>query len=313
MGFVDPRKVLKAANEGNYGVAAFNINNLESIQGTIWAAEKEEAPIFLMVHRMNEIYAKKVDAYIECLKILIADSSAPIVLHHDHCESFEELKAAVGRGFQSVMFDGSGLSFQENIEATKRAADYAHQHGVLLEAELGFIPSMEAVDFAGAHFTDPEEVAEFIEKTNCDCLAVACGNAHGGVHYNGQIPFEFDRLSKIAAVAPDQYPFVLHGGASLPESMIRAVNSQGGKVDEMMHICSEDNIAKACENGVAKVNMDVDNWLAYTAELRRHLNETPQDYNPITYGAYARQGWEDACRHKIKEVMRSSGKASDVL
>lgn len=312
MSFADPRKVLSAARRGNYGVAAFNISTLETVQATIWGAEKESSPVFLMVHRLTEEYTVDVDTYVEMLKLYIADSKAPIVLHHDHCGSFEEFKAAVDRGFQSAMFDGSALSFEENIEATRRAVDYAHEHGVLAEAELGFIPAMEAVDFGGAHFTVPEQVPEYIERTGCDCLAIAVGNAHGGVHYNGHIPFDFERLQAIMDLCPD-YPFVLHGGASLPAELIASCNSQGGAIDEMMHICSEPDIAKACAMCVSKVNMDVDNWLAYTAVLRKCLNEKPEIYNPLTYQGIARNGWEQEVRHKIRNVLRSSGRAAELL
>lgn len=312
MSFANPKKVLEAATKGNYGIAAFNVNFLETIQATIWGAEKENSPIFLQVHGMCEAYVKDVDTYVEAIKLYIANSSAPIVLHHDHCGSLDEFKAAVDRGFQSAMFDGSALPFEKNIEMTRRAVEYAHEKGVMSEAELGFIPAMESLDFKGAHFTDSDQVAEFIERTGCDCLAVAVGNAHGGVRYDGHIPFDFELMEKIHKLAPE-YPFVLHGGASLPADMIAAVNREGGKVDEMMHICSEADIAKACKMGVRKVNMDVDNWLAYTVGIRKFLNENPNLFNPITYQEAGRQMWEDEVRHKIRTVLGSTGKAADLI
>ena len=303
--FGDVEKILKEARKGKYGVAAFNINSLDSVIATISGAEKEGMPIFLQVHKMCEDYVGDIDTYLKALRIYIEKSSTEIILHHDHCGSFEEIKEAVDRGFQSVMFDGSALPFEENVKKTKKAVEYAHKYGVLLEAELGSIPAMEAVSFDDSHdrFTEPDKVKEFIERTGCDLLAISVGTAHGGVHCETHLPFHFDKLEAIVQTVSD-YPFVLHGGASIPKRLIDQVNRYGARVDEKMHICSEDDIAKACSRGIAKVNMDVDNWMAFTAGVRRALTENPEVYDPMTYLSAGRTEWEKEVRHKIKNLKK---------
>lgn len=306
MSFGNAKTILKEAIAGNYAVAAFNVNSLDSVIATIRGAEKENAPIYLQIHKMCEDYVGDVDTYLKALRIYIENSSARIVLHHDHCSSFEEIKQAVDRGFDSVMFDGSSLPFEENIAQTARAAEYAHSHGIMLEAELGSIPSMEATSFtSGDRFTDPGLVRRFIDETKCDLLAVSAGTAHGGVRCESHLPFYFDRLKEICSAAPG-FPFVLHGGASIPQRLIEHVNSWGGRVDEKMHICSEDDIARACSMGICKVNMDVDNWMAFTAGVRQALAERPEVYDPMTYLKEGRQNWEDEVRHKIRNLKKYS-------
>lgn len=230
MSFGNVKNILKKAMDGNYAIAAFNVNSLDSVLATIKGAEKENAPIFLQVHKMCEEYVGDVDAYLKVLRLYIEKSSASIILHHDHCGSFEELKQAVDRGFGSVMFDGSALPFEENIIQTAKAAEYAHMNGAVLEAELGSIPSMEAKSFTeGDRFTDPGLVRRFIDETRCDLLAISVGTAHGGVRCEGHLPFYFEKLKEIRNAAPD-FPFVLHGGASIPERLIKEVNRYGGRL-----------------------------------------------------------------------------------
>lgn len=308
MSFGKAEKILKEAIAGKYGIAAFNVNSLDSVIATIKGAEKERTPIYLQVHKMCEDYVEDVDTYLKALRIYIENSSVDIVLHHDHCGSFEELKQAVDRGFESVMFDGSALPFEENIMETARAAEYAHSHGAMLEAELGSIPSMEAKSFTdGDRFTDPGLVRRFIDETKCDLLAVSVGTAHGGVRCETHLPFYFERLEEICSVAPG-FPFVLHGGASIPRRLIEHVNGCGGNVDEKMHICSEDDIARACSLGICKVNMDVDNWMAFTAGVRQALKEKPEVYEPMTYLKAGRKNWEEEVRHKIRNLKKYSNR-----
>ncbi len=304
MAFGNPKKIIYEALEGKYAVAAFNVNSLDSIIATIEGAEKENMPIFLQVHQMCEDYVEDVDTYVKALKVYIEASKIDIVLHHDHCNTYEEIELAVKRGFQSVMFDGSKLSFEENVKETKKVVDLCHANGVFVEAELGSIPGGEDVVFSGNNvFTEPNQVPEFIERTGCDMLAVSVGTAHGGVRWDGHLPFYFDKLEKIVA-SMDNYPFVLHGGASMPVRLIEDVNSQGGQVDEQMHICSEGDIAKSCAMGIAKVNMDVDNWLAFTAAVRKSLNDIPEVYETMTHLKAGRRAWEQEVRHKIVNLKK---------
>lgn len=304
MSFGNPKEILRNASAGNYGVAAFNINSLDSVIATIRGAEKENMPVFLQVHKMCEEYVEDVETYLKVLNTYIESASVDIVLHHDHCNTYEEIKQAVDRGFASVMFDGSALSFEENVAQTVRAAVYAHKYGVVLEAELGSIPSMEATGFSEAdRLTNPELVEQFICETGCDMLAISVGTAHGGVRCDTHLPLYFDRLMEIQRLVPD-YPFVLHGGASMPKRLIEDVNAVGGNVDERMHICSEEDIAKACTMGICKINMDVDNWLAFTAGVRKSLLEHPEVYEPMTYLKAGRINWEKEVRHKIRNLKK---------
>lgn len=304
MSYGNAKKILRDAVAGGYGVAAFNINSLDSVIATIGGAEKENMPIFLQVHGTCEAYVEDVEAYLKVLDIYIKKSSVDIVLHHDHCNTLEEINKAVDRGFSSVMFDGSALPFEDNVAQTARAAEYAHQHGVLLEAELGSIPSMEATGFSeGDRLTNPELVKQFIAETNCDMLAISVGTAHGGVRCDTHLPLYFERLKKIHDLAPD-YPFVLHGGASMPKRLIDGINAYGGAVEEQMHICSEEDIARACTMGIGKVNMDVDNWLAFTTGVRKSLLERPEVYEPMSYLKAGRRNWEGEVRHKIRNLKK---------
>ena len=306
MALITPKTLIEDAIKNNYALAAFNINNLESLQAVIWAAEKEDSPAIIQLIGDTEDYVKDKFAFQETVQRYAEKSSAPLMVHHDHCSSLDEFKAAVDAGFQSAMFDGSALPFEENIEKTKQAADYAHKHGVWIEAELGSIPSMAAVAFSeNMSLTDPEAAATFIRETGCDSLAIAIGTAHGGVRNDGHLPMYFDRLKTMCELCPD-FPFVLHGGASLPVALIEEANRYGGNVD-YMHICSEEDVAKACRNGVHKVNMDVDNWLVFTTTIRKFFAERPEVYNHRLYLDEARTAYMDEVRHKLKTVVHSSG------
>lgn len=306
MALIAPKILMEDAVKNNYALAAFNINNLESLQAVIWAAEKENSPAVLQLIGDTEDYVKDKAAFYETVRRYAERSTAPLMLHHDHCSSLNEFKAAVDAGFPSAMFDGSALPFEENIAQTKQAASYAHKHGVWVEAELGSIPSMAAVAFSdNMTLTDPEAAATFIRETGCDSLAVAIGTAHGGVRSDGHLPMYFDRLEAMNALCPG-FPFVLHGGASLPAALIDGANRYGGQVDTM-HICSEEDVAKACRNGVRKVNMDVDNWMVFTTTIRKFFMEHPEVYNYRFYLDEARTAYMEEVRHKLRTVVHSTG------
>ena len=308
MALLAPKVLMEDAIRNNYALAAFNINNLESLQAVIWAAEEENSPAIIQIIGAAEEYVKDKYAFFETVLRYAEKSAVPLFIHHDHCSSFEEFKAAVDMGFQSAMFDASNLPFEENMDKTKRAVAYAHKHGVWAEAELGSIPTMKATAFSeNTALTDPEEAALFIRETGCDSLAIAIGTAHGGVRNNGHLPMYFDRLKAICELCPG-FPFVLHGGASLPVALIEEANRYGGKV-EYMHICSEDDVAKACKNGIHKVNMDVDNWLVFTIATRKFFVERPEVYNYAIYLNEARAAYMEAVRHKLKTVVHSTGQA----
>lgn len=306
MALIAPKTLMEDAVKNNYALAAFNINNLESLQAVIWAAEKEDSPAIIQIIDDAEDYVKDKYAFFETVQLYAKKSTAPLMIHHDHCSSLDEFKAAVDMGFQSVMFDGSALPFESNIEKTKEAVEYAHKRGVWAEAELGSIPSMSAVAFSeNMTLTDPNAAATFIKKTRCDSLAIAIGTAHGGVRNDGHLPMYFDRLKTMSELCPG-FPFVLHGGASLPVAMIEEANRYGGKVD-YMHICSEEDVAKACKSGVHKVNMDVDNWLMFTIAIRKYFIERPEVYNYRFYLDEARTAYMEEVALKLRTVVHSSG------
>ena len=308
MPMYDPGKIMEDAVAHNYAVAAFNIGNLESLQAVLWAAEKENAPIFVQVLDITEKYVRDVDTYLKAVRAFLDKCAVPVVLHHDHCSCVEQAIEAVDRGYKSVMFDGSALEFEENLEKTARVVEYAHRNGVWVEAELGSIPSFGDTSFSNSAVkTDAELAAKFIKLSGCDSLAVAVGTAHGGVAGSGYLEFDFQRLEALRKKCPD-YPFVLHGAASMPHAILEYVNLQGGRVEEM-HICSERDVALACKSGIHKANMDVDNWLVFTGAVRQYLRENPEVYYPLAFLEKGRDAWENEARHKIRNIAGSSGMA----
>lgn len=304
----NPKEIMNDAVACNYAVAAFNISTLDSLQAVLWAAEQERSPIFVQVLGMTEDYARRIDPFLKSVHAYLDDCTVPVVLQHDHCVTAEQARQAIDRGYQAVMFDGSALPYEENVRQTAQVVDYAHRHGVWVEAELGCIPSLEDREFTARTVrTDPVAADAFIQETGCDCLAVSIGTAHGGVAGKDYLPMDFDRLQALQQLRPT-YPFVLHGAASLPHAMLAYVNLHGGQVEEM-HICSETDIAKACKMGIHKANMDVDNWLAFTGAIRQYLQDVPQTYYPVSYLAYGRDAWEQEARHKIRSVAGCAGMA----
>lgn len=310
MAFIDARTLFADAVKHNYAVPAFNISTVDSLNAVLWAAEAENSPVIVQVLRQTEEYVRDVDTYLEAVRLYISKCKVPVLLQHDHCSSVEEAKRAIDRGFGAVMYDGSALPYEENRANTADVVHYAHERGIWVEAELGQIPGMEDQTFSEhAEYTTPELAVRFIEETGCDSLAISVGTAHGGVPGENYLAFDFERLKAIHDLKPD-YPFVLHGAASMPHSLLAFVNLYGGNVPQT-HICSEEDIATACMSGAHKANMDVDNWLAFTGALRQFFEEKPDKFFPVEYLSHARNAWENEVRHKMRKVAGSSGAADN--
>lgn len=308
MGLVTSTEMFKKAYEGGYAVGAFNVNNMEIIQGIVEAAEAEQAPLILQVSSgarkyANPVYLRKlVEAAIEV-------TGLDICLHLDHGDDFDICKACVDSGFSSVMIDGSKHPFKENIALTKKVVDYAHDHGVVVEAELGKLSGIEdAVSVADrdSTFTDPDEAIEFVESSGCDSLAITIGTSHGAFKFKGEPRLDFERLDKITALLPN-YPLVLHGASSVPKEFVDLCNQYGGQIPGARGV-PEDMLRKAAKSGVCKINIDTDLRLAMTASIRRIFVENPGYFDPRQYLGPGRLAIKAMVAHKIKNVLGCSNK-----
>ena len=297
----------KALNE-DYAVGAFNVNNMEIIQGITEAAKIEQAPLILQVSAGARKYAKP--AYlVKLVEAAMEDTGLDIALHLDHGEDFEICKKCVDDGFTSVMIDGSKHPFEENIAITKKVVDYAHAHGVVVEAELGKLAGVEdniKVDARSATFTDPEEAKEFVERTGVDSLAIAIGTSHGAYKFKGEPYLDFERLKTIHELIPDT-PLVLHGASSVLKEFVDRCNQYGGKIPGAQGV-PEDMIRQAVKHGICKVNIDTDLRLAMTAEVRRVLEEDPAQFDPRKYLGPGRDAIRGMVQHKIKDVLNASNR-----
>lgn len=308
MPLVTSTEMFKKAYEGKYAVGAFNVNNMEIIQGIIEAAKIEQAPLILQVSAGARKYASHI-YLMKLVEAAVEDSGLPICLHLDHGEDFEICKACVDGGFTSVMIDGSKHSFEENIELTKRVVDYAHNKGVVVEAELGKLAGVEdavKVAAADATYTDPDQAVEFVERTGVDSLAIAIGTSHGAYKFKGKPELDFARLEKISNLLPN-FPLVLHGASTVIPSFVEECNKYGGKLDGAQGV-PEDMLLKAGTFGVCKINIDTDLRLAMTASVRKHLAEHPGDFDPRQYLKPARQAIQDMVAHKIRNVLNCSNR-----
>lgn len=298
----------KALNS-DYAIGAFNVNNMEIVQGIVDAAKLEHAPVILQASAGARKYARP--AYLKKLvEAAIEDTGIDVVLHLDHGADFETCKDCVDSGFSSVMYDGSKHPFEENIKVTKQVVEYAHDHGVVVEAELGKLAGVEDavnVNAREATFTDPEEAAEFVERTGVDSLAVAIGTSHGAYKFKGKPYLDFERLKKIHEIIPDT-PLVLHGASSVPQEFVELCNKYGGNVPGAQGV-PEEMIREAAKHGVCKVNVDTDLRLAMTAEIRRVMKEQPEVFDPRIYLGAGREAITKMVQHKIRDVMGCSGKA----
>ena len=322
MPLVTTTEMFKKAYDGGYAIGAFNVNNMEIVQGITEACREEHAPVILQVSKgarayANRTYLKKLveAAVIECPDI-------PICLHLDHGDTFETCVSCIEDGFTSVMIDASSKPFDENIEITKKVVEYAHDHGVVVEAELGALAGVEddvKVDAADSHYTRPEEVEEFVARTGCDSLAIAIGTSHGAYKFtpaqctrNEQgilVPPElrFDILDEIVKKLPG-FPIVLHGSSSVPQEYVKMINTHGGAMPDAVGV-PEDQLRKAAKLAVCKINIDSDLRLTMTGTVRKYFEEHPDHFDPRQYLKPARANIKELVRHKLVDVLGCAGKA----
>ena len=322
MPLVTTTEMFKKAYDGGYAIGAFNVNNMEIVQGITEACREEKAPVILQVSKGARAYAnhtylvKLVEAAVlECPEI-------PIALHLDHGPDFETCKACIDGGFTSVMIDASSKPFEENIEITRKVVEYAHDHGVVVEAELGTLAGIEDDVKVAAHaasYTRPEEVEEFVTKTGCDSLAIAIGTSHGAYKFTADQctrnekgilvppPLRFDVLEEVSKRLPG-FPIVLHGSSSVPQDYVKMINDNGGKMPDAVGI-PEEQLRHAAELSVCKINIDSDLRLAMTGTIRAFFNEHPDKFDPREYLKPARANIKELVRHKLVDVLGCAGKA----
>lgn len=321
MPLVTTKEMFKKAYEGHYAIGAFNVNNMEIVQGITEAAKELNAPLILQCSAGARKYAKH-QYLVHLVQAAIEDTGLPIALHLDHGADFETCKSCIDGGFTSVMFDGSHYSFKENIEKTKKVVEYAHAHGVVVEAELGQLAGIEddvKVAAHEAHYTDPNEVEEFVKETGVDSLAIAIGTSHGAYKFTPDQctrneqgilvppPLRFDILEEVAKRLPN-FPIVLHGASSVPQDFVKIINENGGHMPDAVGV-PEDQLRKAASMAVCKINIDSDLRLAMTAGIRKHFNDHPDHFDPRQYVADGRTNIKAIVSHKIKEVLGCDGKA----
>ena len=312
MPLVTSTEMFKKAYDGGYAIGAFNVNNMEIIQGITEACAEEKAPVILQVSKGARAYAnhnylvKLVEAAVIC------NPDIPIVLHLDHGPDFETCKACIDGGFTSVMIDASGKPFAENIEITRKVVEYAHAHGVVVEAELGTLAGIEddvKVSAEDSSYTHPEEVEEFVTKTGCDSLAIAIGTSHGAYKFKpGSKPqLRFDVLHECEKLLPG-FPIVLHGASSVPQDYVKMINENGGNMPGAIGV-PEDQLREAARSAVCKINIDSDLRLAMTGTIRKFFNDHPDKFDPREYLKPARANIKELVRHKLVDVLGCAGKA----
>ncbi|MGE5474067.1 MAG: class II fructose-1,6-bisphosphate aldolase [Ignavibacteriales bacterium] len=309
MPLVTSTEMFKKAYAGGYAIGAFNVNNMEIIQGITEAAMEEKAPLILQVSAGARKYAKHV-YLMKLIEAAIEDTGLDICVHLDHGEDFEVCKSCIDGGFTSVMIDGSKYSFDENVAVTKKVVEYAHSKGVVVEAEIGKLAGVEDdvnVSAADAMYTDPEQAVEFIEKTGCDSLAIAIGTSHGAYKFKGEPKLRFDILEKIQKMKPG-FPIVLHGASTVLPEFVELCNKYGGNLPGAKGV-PEEMLRKAGEMAVCKINIDTDLRLAMTASIRKHFAENPSDFDPRQYLKPAREAIKQMVKHKLVDVLGCNGKA----
>ncbi len=314
MPLVGTKEMFEDAYENGYAVGAFNVNNMEIVQGIVEAAKEEKIPLILQVSKGARKYARHeylihlVQASLEIAPEL------PIALHLDHGDSFELCKACIDGGFTSVMIDGSSLPFEENVALTKKVVEYAHEKGVPVEAELGRLAGIEDhvnVSEKDAMFTDPDQAAEFVERTGCDSLAIAIGTSHGAYKFKGEPKLRFDILEEIMKRLPKGYPLVLHGASSVPEDLVEICNKYGAKIPGARGV-PEEMIAQAAKTGICKINIDTDLRLALTGAIRKHFVEHPENFDPRKYLGPGREAIKQVVKRKVR-FLGCGGRAEAVL
>ena len=309
MPLVTTKEMFEKSMKEHYAIGAFNVNNMEIIQGIVDAAAKENSPVILQASSGAIKYAR-IPYLRKMVEAALEEHDIPIALHLDHGPDFETCKMCIDNGFTSVMIDGSKYDFEENVALTKKVVDYAHAHGVVVEAELGKLAGIEDdvnVSASDAMYTDPEQAKEFVERTGCDSLAIAIGTSHGAYKFKGEAKLRFDILAKVKELIPNT-PIVLHGASTVIPELVEKCNKYGGNIpgakgvpDEMLH--------EASQSGVSKINVDTDLRLAMTGAIREVFSEEPSAFDPRKYLTPARALIEQTVTHKIRDVFGSSNKA----
>lgn len=315
MPLVTTKEMFKKAYEGGYAIGAFNVNNMEIIQGITEAAKEVNAPLILQVSAGARKYANHT-YLVKLVEAAIEETGLPIALHLDHGDSFELCKSCIDGGFTSVMIDGSHLPYEENIELTKKVVEYAHARGVVVEGELGRLAGVEDdvnVSDEDASYTRPEEVIDFVTRTGVDSLAIAIGTSHGAYKFKpGQKPqLRFDILEKVSEKLPG-FPIVLHGASSVIPEYVEMINANGGDMPDAIGI-PEDMLRQAARSAVCKINIDSDLRLAMTGSIRKYFNENPSHFDPRQYLKPARAAIKDLVQKKIVNVLGCDGKADELL
>ena len=327
MALVTSTEMFKKAYNGGYAIGAFNVNNMEIIQGITEAAIEKRAPLILQVSKGARAYAKHV-YLMKLIEAAIEDAEQtagfdlPIVVHLDHGDTFELCKSCIDGGFTSVMIDGSSKSFEDNIALTRQVVEYAHDHGVVVEGELGTLAGVEdevKVSAEDSSYTRPDEVEEFVNRTGVDSLAIAIGTSHGAYKFTAAQctrnekgilvppPLRFDILDEVAKRLPG-FPIVLHGSSSVPQEFVKIINENGGKMPDAVGI-PEEQLRKAAEGAVCKINIDSDLRLAMTGTVRAFLDEHPDKFDPREYLKPARANIKELVKHKLIDVLGCDGKA----
>jgi fructose-bisphosphate aldolase class II len=307
MPLIGPKEMFARAYKEGYAVGAFNVNNMEIVQGIAAAAAEEKAPLILQVSAGARKYAGQI-YIVKLIEAALQENDLPIVLHLDHGGDFQICKDCIDGGFTSVMIDGSHLQYEENIELTRKVVEYARPRGVWVEAELGRLAGVEDnVSAERSIYTDPDQAVDFVRRSGCDSLAIAIGTSHGAYKFTGEAKLDFPRLEKIGSMLPG-YPLVLHGASSVPQEFVDMANQYGGKVSGAKGV-PEALLRKAAGLAVCKINIDTDIRLAMTANIRKFFMEKPGDFDPRSYLAPARQAVKNMVKHKIRSVLGCSGKA----
>ena len=322
MALVTSKEMFRKAYDGGYAIGAFNVNNMEIVQGITEAARDLEAPLILQVSKGARAYANHT-YLVKLVEAAVAECpNIPIVLHLDHGPDFETCKSCIDGGFTSVMIDASGKPFEENVAITRKVVEYAHDHGVVVEAELGTLAGIEDEVKVAAHeasYTHPEEVEEFVSRTGCDSLAIAIGTSHGAYKFKPEQctrnadgilvppPLRFDVLEEVTKRLPG-FPIVLHGSSSVPQEFVKKINEFGGQMPNAIGV-PEDQLRQAARSAVCKINIDSDLRLAMTATIREHFAQHPGDFDPRQYLKPARQAIKDMVAHKIVDVLGCDHKA----
>ena len=320
MPLVTSTEMFRKAYDGGYAIGAFNVNNMEIIQGITEAARECNAPVILQVSKGARAYANRT-YLVKLVEAAEIETGLPIVLHLDHGDTFETCKSCIDDGFTSVMIDASSKPFEENIEITRQVVEYAHAHGVVVEAELGTLAGVEddvKVAAEDSSYTRPEDVQEFVERTGCDSLAIAIGTSHGAYKFTpaqctrnekGILvppPLRFDILEEVSRRLPG-FPIVLHGSSSVPQEYVKMINENGGKMPDAVGI-PEEQLRKAASLSVCKINIDSDLRLAMTGSIRKHFAEHPSDFDPRQYLKPARANIKELVKHKIIDVLGCNDK-----